>query len=128
MQKIGFYLVILVVGAMIGVSLSVFLTSDGGFRDQAKVTIHGIEYISVGSVLRFELANDVPERNLDGVFRVSQGSNVWSGSVLWQYTGIGSAEVVCDGIDENESFRVTFHENGHSIYSLDRVISWTEVT
>ena len=127
MQKIGVYLVILVAGALIGVSFSVFLTSNGGFGDQAIVTIQGIEYISVGSVLSFDLANDVPERNPEGVFQVSQGNDVWSGSVLWQYTGSGMVEVVCNGIDEDESFRVAFRENGHSIYSLDRVVSWTEV-
>ncbi|UCH37127.1 MAG: hypothetical protein JSV76_05405 [Candidatus Bathyarchaeota archaeon] len=130
MQKLGIYLIILVIGSIIGASSLAFviLNQDSSISEQVKVTIQGIEYeTSDYSVLKIELLNDVPERNLDGMLIVSQGEKQWIAGVTWYYTGQGEATVLCDGINENQSFRIKYDEKNPKATYLDRIIDWQEV-
>jgi hypothetical protein len=130
MQKIGVYLTLLVIGAMIGASVVTFVTmnQNPSVEEQVKVTIQGMEYQSSGSVLKIELLNDAPEKNLEGNVVVFQDGNQWTSEVTWYYTGYGEAEVTCDSINETQNFRVTYTENNPEATYLDREIKWTEIS
>jgi len=130
MQKIGVYLILLVVGAIIGASIVTYVTmnKNSSITEKVKVTIQGIEYNVTDSVLAIELLNDAPEKNLEGKVTVSQDEKEWTSDVNWYYTGYGEAEIICDSIDENQSFRVTYNENYPKATYLDRTIEWNEVS
>jgi hypothetical protein len=128
MSNVGNYLVLLVIGALIGASIVGYVTTlNQNATPEVKVTIQRIEYEASDSLLRFELLNDVPERNLEGKVIVSQDGNQWVGKVNWYYTGYGDVEVLCEFIDENRSFRVTYNEDYPEAKYLDREIEWKEV-
>ena len=130
MQKIGVYLILLVTGALIGVSFVSYFTlnQNSTITEQVKVTIQGIDYTSEDSVLKIELLNNVPEKNLDGTIIISQDGNQWKNDVNWHYSGLGEAEILCNLIDENKSFRISYNENNPKVTYLDRIIDWIEVT
>jgi len=130
MQKVGVYLILLVVGAIIGASIVTYVTmnKNSSLTEKVKVTIQGIEYNVTDSVLAIELLNDAPEKNLEGKVTVSQDEKEWTSDVNWYYTGYGEAEIICDSIDENQSFRVTYNENYPKATYLDRTIEWNEVS
>ena len=130
MQKVGTYIILLVIGATIGASIMGYITTNQKptTKEQVKVTIQRIDYNVTDFVLEIELLNDVPEKNLEGKVIVSQAENQWTIDVTWQYTGYGKAEILCDSIDETKSFRVTYNENSPQATFLDRVIDWNEIT
>ena len=130
MQKVGVYLILLVVGALVGASVVTYVTmnKNSSITEQVKVIIQGIEYNVTDSVLAIELLNDAPEKNLEGKVTVSQDEKEWTSDVNWYYTGYGEAEIICDSIDENQSFRVTYNENYPKATYLDRTIEWNEVS
>jgi hypothetical protein len=130
MQNAGAYLVILVIGALIGASLVGYVTTINqkqAAAEQVKVTIQGISYRALDSVLEIELLNDSPEKNLEGKVIICQDENQWSSEVQWYYTGLGEAEIFCDSIDENESFRIMYNENNPELTYLDIMVEWYEV-
>jgi hypothetical protein len=130
MQKVGFYLTLLVVGALIGASIVgyIAINQNPSIEEQVKVTIQGIQYETSDSVLKIELLNDAPEKNLEGKVFVSQDENQWTSEVTWYYTGYGTAEVICDSINETQNFRITYIENNSKVTYLDRIIEWNEVS
>jgi len=113
MQKIGAYIIILVIGAIIGASsiAYVLLIENPAPNEQVKVTIQGITYEVTDSILAIELLNNVPEKNLYGIVVVSQDKNQWTGYVNWNFTGYGEANILCATIDKTKSFHVTYYEN-----------------
>ena len=130
MQNAGAYLVVLVIGALIGASLVGYVTTINQKKaeaEQVKVTIQEIVYIASDSVLEIELLNDAPERNLEGTLVICQDENRWSGNVTWHYTGLGEVEILCDSINVNQSFRIMYDENNTELTYLDRKIEWHEV-
>ena len=130
MQKVGEYLLFLVIGAIIGVSISIYISNNQtpSMREQLKVTIQGIEYtISDHSALKIVLLNNVPAKNLKGNVTVYQDEKQWTSEVTWYYTGYGEAEVICDSINETQNFRVTYIEDNPKVTYLDRIIEWKEV-
>jgi len=131
MQKVGVYIILLVIGAIIGVSIVSFIPMDQNPRitEQVTVTIQGIEYTaSDHSVLEIELLNDVPEKNLEGNVTVHQAEKQWTSEVTWYYTGYGEAEIICDSINETQNFRITYNENYPKAKYLDRIIEWNEIS
>jgi len=130
MQNVGVYLTLLVIGALIGASVVTFVTmnQNPSVEEQVKVTILGIEYETSGSVLKIELLNDAPEKNLEGNVAVFQDGNQWTSEVTWYYTGYGEAEVICDSINETQNFRITYTENNPKATYLDREIKWNEIS
>jgi len=130
MQKIGVYIILLVIGTVIGASIMYYvpINQTPSTREQVKVTIQGIDYKVSDSVLEIELLNDVPEKNLEGKVIVSQDENQWTCDVTWHYTGLGVAEVICDSINETQNFRITYIENNPKATYLDRNIEWNEVS
>jgi P pilus assembly chaperone PapD len=130
MQKVGVYLTLLVAGALIGASIVGYITinQNPSIEEQVKVTIQGIQYETSDSVLKIELLNDAPEKNLEGKVLVSQDENQWTSEVTWYYTGYGVAEVTCDSINETQNFRITYTENNPKATYLDREIKWNEIT
>jgi hypothetical protein len=130
MQNAGAYLVILVIGALIGASLVGYVTTINqkqAAAEQVKVTIQGISYRALDSVLEIELLNDAPEKNLEGKLVICQDENQWSSDVKWYYTGSGETEILCSLIDENESFRIMYNENNPELTYLDIMVEWYEV-
>jgi hypothetical protein len=129
MPNVGAYLVVLVVGALIGASIIgyVITINQNGTTLDVKVTIQGISYKVSDSILGIELLNDVPEKNLKGKVIVSQGENQWVGDVDWDYTGFGEVEVCCESIDEAKSFRVAYCESSSEETYLDIMVGWDEV-
>ena len=127
MQRIGDYLVLLVIGALVGASAMAFLTVSSNNEEEVKVAVHGITYRLSDSVLEFELLNDIPERYLDGQLIVLQDEKEWSSDVDWNRVGYGKAEVLCEAIDETRDFRVIYVENYFGVKCLDRIITWDEV-
>jgi hypothetical protein len=79
-------------------------------------------------VLRIELLNDVPEKNLEGIVTVYQAEKQWTSEVTWYYTGYGEAEIICDSINETQNFRITYNEKYPKAKYLDRTIEWKEVS
>ena len=130
MQKVGVYLTLLVAGALIGASIVGYITinQNPSIEEQVKVTILGIEYETSDSVLKIELLNDAPEKNLEGNVVVFQDGNQWTSEVTWYYTGYGEAEVICDSINETQNFRITYTENNPKATYLDREIKWNEIS
>jgi len=131
MRKVVSVYILIVIGAIIGASVVTYVTmnQNPSIEEQVKVTIQGISYkVSDHSVLKIELLNDVPEKNLEGKVIVSQDENQWTSDVNWYYTGYGEAEVLCDSIDETKSFRVSYNENYPTATFLDRIIEWNEIT
>jgi len=131
MQKVGVYLILLVIGALIGASVTTYVTmnQNPSIIEQVKVTIQGIEYTaSDHSVLEIELLNDVPEKNLEGNVTVYQAEKQWTSEVTWYYTGYGEAEIICDSINETQNFRITYNEKYSKAKYLDRIIEWNEVS
>ncbi len=129
MQNIGVYLVLLVTGALIGASVMSFVTMNRNatIADQVKVSIQEINYNRLDSVMKIELFNNVPEKNLQGKVIVSQAEKQWTSEVTWLYTGYGKAEITCDSIDENQNFNIKYIENNLKVTYLDRTIEWNEV-
>jgi hypothetical protein len=130
MQKVGEYLLFLVIGAIIGVSISIYVSNNQtpSMGEQVKVTIQGIEYIvSDHSALEIVLLNNVPAKNLKGNVTVYQDEKQWTSEVTWYYTGYGEAEVICDSINETQNFRLTYIEDNPKVTYLDRIIEWKEV-
>ena len=129
MQNIGVYLVLLVIGALIGASVMSYVTINRNttITEQVKVTIQGIDYNRVDSVMKIEIFNNVPEKNLQGNVIVSQAEKQWTSEVNWFYTGYGKAEIICDSIDENQNFNIKYIENNLKATYLDRTIEWNEV-
>jgi len=131
MQKVGIYLIFLVIGAIIGASIVTYVTmnQNPNITEQVKVTIQGIEYtVTDHSVLEIELLNDVPEKNLEGNVTVYQDEKQWTSDVTWYYTGYGEAEIICDSINETQKFRITYIEKNPKTTYLDRIIEWKEVS
>ncbi len=131
MQKVAEYLLVLVIGAIIGLSVGIYVSMNQtpSLGEQVRVTIQGIEYTtSDHSVLEIKLLNDVPEKNLEGNVTVYQAEKQWTSEVAWYYTGYGEAEVICDSINETQNFRVTYIENYPKATYLDRIIEWSEVS
>lgn len=130
MQKAVMYVFVLVIGVAIGIPVGVFVLSQQtpSMEEQVKVTILGIEYETSDSVLKIELLNDVPEKNLEGNVVVFQDEKQWTSEVTWYYTGYGEAEIICDSIDETQNFRITYIENNPKSTYLDRIIEWNEVS
>ena len=130
MPKVGVY-ILLLIGAVISASIIGYVTMNQNLsmREQVKVTIQGIEYrVSDHSVLKIELLNDVPEKNLEGKVTIYQDEKQWISDVTWYYSGYGEAEVICDAISETQNFRVTYIENYPKALYLDRIIKWNEVS
>ena len=130
MQKIGAYIIVLVIGAIIGLSMGIYVLTNQtqSMGEQVKITIQGIGYTtSEHSVLEIELVNNVPEKNLEGNVAVYQDEKQWTSEVTWYYTGYGVAEVICDSINETQNFRITYIENNPRATYLDRMIGWNEV-
>jgi hypothetical protein len=133
MQKIGVGIVLLVIGMIIGLSMGIYISmyQTPSIEDPIKVTIQGIEYtVSVHSILKIDLLNNVPEKNLEGNIIVFQNQKQWTSEVTWHYTGYGETEVICDFINETENFRVVYMENSTkaTAFYLDRIIEWNEVS
>jgi hypothetical protein len=130
MQKVGEYLLFLVIGAIIGVSISIYVSNNQtpSMGEQVKVTIQEIEYtISDHSALKIVLLNNIPTKNLKGNVTVYQDEKQWTSEVTWYYTGYGEAEVICDSINETQNFRLTYIEDNPKVTYLDRIIEWKEV-
>ena len=126
----GVYVLLVVIGVIIGASALYFVIPNQtpSVAEQVKVTIQRIEYVeSDYPVLEIELLNDVPEKNLDGIVGIYQGDKQWTSEVTWYYTGQGEAVILCDTINENQSFRITYDEKNPKATYLDRVIEWYEV-
>ena len=131
MQNVGVGIVLLVIGAIIGLSVGMYVSMNQtpSMEEQVKVTIQGIEYTtSDHSVLEIELLNNVPEKNLEGNVTVYQDEKQWTSEVPWYYTGYGEAEIICDSINETQNFRVAYIENYPKATYLDRIIEWNEVS
>ena len=129
MQNIGVYLVLLVTGALIGASVVSFVTMNRNatIADQVKVSIQDINYNRLDSVMKIELFNNVPEKNLKGEIIISQVEKQWTSDVNWLYTGYGKAEIICDSINENQNFNIKYVENNSKTTYLDKTIEWNEV-
>ena len=131
MNRIGVYILLVVLGGAIGASgLYFFMASQSPVvtEPQVKVTIQGIAYVDTDyPVLEIELLNDAPERNLDGTVGIIQGDKQWTSEVTWYYTGYGEAAILVDTINLDESFRVTYNEKNPQAKYLDRTIEWNEV-
>jgi hypothetical protein len=133
MQKLGMGIVILVIGVIIGLSAGIYISmyQTPSIEEPIKVTIQRIEYTtSDHSILKIDLLNNVPEKNLDGWITVTQNQKQWTNKVTWHYTGYGETEITCDYINETENFRVIYMENSTREWApyLDRIIEWNEVT
>lgn len=131
MKKIGVYILLVVIGGIIGASALYFLMPNQTptvTEQEVAVTIQGIKYVeSNHSVLEIELLNDAPERDLDGTVGIHQGDKEWTSEVTWNYTGYGEAAILVDTINENQSFRITYNEKTPKATYLDRTIEWYEV-
>jgi hypothetical protein len=129
MQNIGVYLVLLVTGALIGASVVSFVTMNRNatIADQVKVSIQDINYNRLDSVMKIELFNNAPEKNLKGEIIISQVEKQWTSDVNWLYTGYGKAEIICDSINDNQNFNIKYIENNSKTTYLDRTIEWNEV-
>jgi hypothetical protein len=130
MHKVGEYSLLLVIGAIIGLSMGIYVSMNQtpSMEEQVKVTIQGIEYTaSEHSVLKIEFVNNVPKKNLEGNVTVHQNEKQWTSKVTWYYTSYGIAEVICDSINETQNFRLTYTENYPTVTYLDRIIEWNEV-
>jgi hypothetical protein len=131
MNKIGIYILLIVVGGVVGASALYFIMPNqtpSVTEPEVKVTIQGIEYVkSDYPVLEVELLNDATEKNLDGTVDIYQGDKHWTSEVTWYYTGYGEAAILVDTINENQSFRITYNEKNPQAIYLDRTIQWYEV-
>ena len=108
MQKIGVGIVLLVIGAIIGLSVGMYVSMNQtpNIEEPIKVIIQRMEYTtSVHSILKIDLLNNVPEKNLEGFIIVIQNEKQWTSEVTWYYTGYGKTEIVCDSINETQNFR-----------------------
>ena len=131
MQKVGEYALLLVIGAIIGLASGIYvsLNQTPGVGEQTKVTVRGIEYsISEHSFLKITLETRGPEKYLEGNITVYQDEKRWTSEVKWYYTGYGTAEVICDSINETQNFRLTYIENYPKAKYLDLVINWNQVS
>jgi hypothetical protein len=75
MQEIGVGIVLLVIGAIIGLSVGMYVSMNQtpNIEEPIKVTIQGIEYTpSVHPILKIDILNNVPEKNLEGFIIVIQ--------------------------------------------------------
>lgn len=131
MNKIGVYILLIVIGGVVGASALYFLMPNQTptvIEPEVKVTIQGMKYVeSDYPVLEVELLNDAPEKNLDGTVGIYQGDKEWTSEVTWYYTGYGEAAILVDSISENQSFRITYNERNPKATYLNRTIEWYEV-
>jgi len=131
MKNIGVYVLLVVIGAAIGASALYFLMPNETpilTEQEVKVTIQGIKYENYTfPVFGLELLNDAPEKNLEGTVGIYQDNKQWTSEVTWYYTGYGEATILCDTINENQSFRITYNEKNPQATYLDRTIEWYEV-
>jgi hypothetical protein len=132
MQEFGVGIVLLVIGAIIGLSVGMYVSMNQtpDIEEPIKVIIQGMEYTtSVHSILKIDLLNNVPEKNLEGFIIVIQNEKQWTSEVTWYYTGYGETEIVCDSINETQNFRVVYMENSPKVKApyLNRIIEWNEV-
>jgi hypothetical protein len=132
MQKIGVGIVLLVIGAIIGLSVGMYVSMNQtpNIEEPIKVIIQRMEYTtSVHSILKIDLLNNVPEKNLEGFIIVIQNEKQWTSEVTWYYTGYGETEIVCDSINETQNFRVVYMENSPNVKApyLYRIIEWNDV-
>ena len=127
MQDVSEYLLILVIGAIIGISVSIFALGYQApdRREQMELIIHGINYVPEYSTLEIELLNNVPWIILEGNVTVYQGESWWTSEVLWNSYGHGTAEVLCESINETQNFRITYTENNTTYF--DTTIEWNEI-
>jgi hypothetical protein len=45
----------------------------------------------------------------------------------WNYTGYGEVAILCDTINENQSFLITYNEKNPEATYLERTIEWNEI-
>jgi hypothetical protein len=94
MKKLGFYVLLVIIGGIIGASALYFLMPNQTptlTEEEVKVTIQGIRYIKSNNptlappVLEIELLNDAPEKNLDGTVGIYQSDKQWTSEVMELY-------------------------------------------
>jgi len=88
---------------------------------------NGSRKVGVESVMRIELFNNVPEKNLHGKVIVSWVEKQWTSEVNWAYTDYGKTEIICNSIDETQNFNIKYIEDNPKATYLDRTIEWNEV-
>ena len=131
MHKAFGYILLLVIGLVVGVSVGtiVLMPQTPNREEQVKVTIQEISCtFSEHTVLEIKLENNVPERMLKGNFTVLQDGKYWTSEVKWHFTGDGTTEIICDSLNETQNFRVKYVEDYPKETYLDRIIEWDEVT
>ena len=131
MQKFGTYIILVVVGALIGaVGIGYFsLNQNLALSEEVKVTIQDIEYVgSDYQVLEIDLLNDAPEKNLEGSIVICQANKEWTNQVSWYYTGEGKTVILCDGINQDQSFEIKYEEKNNKAIYLNRKIQWNEIS
>jgi hypothetical protein len=103
MQRVGIYILILVIGALIGASSVTFVALNNNqlMYDQVEVTIQEITYKESENILEITVLNDALEKNLQGQITLAQNENQWSSPVNWNYTGYGKAEKKNEKINQN---------------------------
>jgi hypothetical protein len=124
------YVAFLIIGVGLGVSVGVFVLPPRTttLNDPVLVTIQEISCsFAEHTIMELALQNNVPERSLKGNATLYQGSQQWTSEVRWYFTGDGLVEIVCDSINETESFRVKYVEASTQAVCLDRIIEWDEV-
>jgi hypothetical protein len=131
MHKAVGYILFLVIGLAVGVSVGtiVLVSQVPAGEEQVKVTIQKISCtFSEHTLLEINLENNVPERTLKGNVTVLQDEEYWTSEVKWYFTGDGTAEIICDSINETRNFRVKYLEDSSKAIYLDRIIEWDEVS
>lgn len=81
MHKVAGYILLLVIGAAIGLSIGLYFSLDQTLNpeEEVKVFIQGLKYTpSDNSVLEINLLNNVPEKNLEGTVAVYQDEKQWT--------------------------------------------------
>ena len=132
MNKIAVYILLVVIGGAIGASALYFFSANQPTpiitEQDVAVTIQGITYENTEyPVLKIDLLNDAPQKDLDGTLRIIQGKNEWSSEATWTYTGEGSALVLCSSLVENQSFQIMYKEKNPQATYLNRTIEWNEI-
>lgn len=131
MHKAVTYVLLLIIGLAIGVFVGTFvlMPQTPNLDEQVKVTIQEISCtLTEHTVMEIVLENNVPERSLKGNVTVYQDEKQWTSEVKWYFTGDGTADIICDSINETRNFRIKYVENYPKATYLDRIIEWDEVS
>jgi hypothetical protein len=135
MNKLFGFVLVLAIGLGAGVPIGVMLqtpqtpeTPQGDI--EGRVTIEGISCTFTNNDADMEvlLQDHFPQTDLEGNVAIYQDGRQWTGEVDWHLNGYGYAEIACDSINGNESFRLKYRDNYTGVKYVDRTINWDDVS